>query len=118
MGAICPGNAQGGHWFFSLMSGSRIVRHCWTALPMLQEVILHICQIGHAQGMPSHITYANRWGDEISDHLKDFVDDEDDDNSSSKNDDDTYMGSGSDQDSEDDGTIISNDETASSEDDC
>ena len=120
MGAIClgpTGNAQGGHWFFSLTSGSRIVRHHWIALPMPQEVILRISQIGRAQGMPSRITYANRQGDEISDRLEDFVDDEDDGDSSSENDDDTYTESGSDQDSEDDGTIVSNDGTASSEDD-
>ena len=120
MGAIClgpTGNAQGGHWFFSLTSGSRIVRHHWTALPMPQEVILCITQIGCTQGMPSRITYANRQGDEISDRLEDFVDDEGDGDSSSESDDETYMESGSDQDSEDDGTIISNGETASSEDD-
>ena len=75
MGAIClgpTGNAQGGHWFFSLTSGCCVICHCWTALPMPQEVILHVTQIGHAQGMPSHITYANRWGDEITDCLEDF----------------------------------------------
>ena len=63
MGAIClgpTGNAQGGHWFFSLTSGCRIVHHSWTALPMPQEVILCISQIGCAQGMPSRITYTNR----------------------------------------------------------
>ena len=120
MGAIClgpTGNAQGGHWFFSLTSGSRIVHRCWTALPMPQEVILRISQIGRAQGMPSHITYANRRGDEISDHLEDFYDDKDDGDSSSESDDDTYMENSSNQDSEDDGTIVSNGETASSEDD-
>ena len=72
IGAIClgpTGNAQGGHWFFSLTSGCHVVRHCWTALPMPQEVILRVSQIGHAQGMPSCITYANRWGNEMSDRL-------------------------------------------------
>ena len=102
---------------FSLMSGSRIVCHCWTALPMPQEVILCVSQIGHAQGTPSHITYVNRGGNEISDHLEDFVDDDDDDGSLSESDDDTYTENGSDQDSEDDGTTVSNNETTSSEDD-
>ena len=76
MGAIClgpTGNTQGGHWFFSLMSRCRIIRHHWTALPMPQEVVHRITQIGHAQGMPSRITYANRWGDKISNHLEDFL---------------------------------------------
>ena len=38
MGAIClgpTGNAQGGHWFFSITSGCCIVHHHWTALPCL-----------------------------------------------------------------------------------
>ena len=76
MGAIClgpTGNAQGGHWFLSLTSGSRIIHHCWTPLPMPQEVVHRITQIGHAQGMPSRITYTNRRGDEISDRVEDFL---------------------------------------------
>ena len=120
MGAIClgpTGNAQGGHWFFSLTSGYCIACHHWTALPMPQEVILCMSQIGRAQGMPSHITYANRCVDEISNRLEDFFDDDDDDGSSSESDDDTYMENGSHKDSEDDGTTISNDETTSSDDD-
>ena len=51
MGAIClgpTGNTQGGHWFFSLMSRCRNIRHHWTALPMPQEVVHRITQIGHA----------------------------------------------------------------------
>ena len=120
MGAIClgpTGNAQGGHWFFSLTSGCRIVHHCWTALPMPQEVILRVSQIGHAQGMPSRITYANRRGDEISDRLEDFFDDDDDDGSLSESDDDAYTENRSHQDSEDDATTVSNDETTSFDDD-
>ena len=120
MGAIClgpTGNAQGGHWFFSLTSGCRVVRHHWIALPMPREVILCKSQIGRAQGMPSRITYANRWGDEISDLLEGFFDDDDDDGSSSESDDDTYTENGSHQDSEDDGTTVSNNETTSSGDD-
>ena len=75
MGAIClgpMGNTQRGHWLFSLTSGCRVVHHCWTALPMPQEVILCVSQIGHAQGIPSCITYVNRRGEEISNHLEDF----------------------------------------------
>ena len=119
MGAIClgpMGNTQRGHWFFSLTSGCRIVHHRWTALPMPQEVILCMSQIGHAQGMPSRITYANRQGNEISDRLEDFFDDDDDDGSSSGSDDDTYTENRSHQDSEDDRTTVSNDETTSSDD--
>ena len=90
-GAICrgpTGNAQGGHWFFSLTSGCHIVHHCWTALPIPQEVIFRNSQIGRAQGMPSCVTYVNRWGDEISDHLEECFDDND--AGSSDSDEDTY----------------------------
>ena len=117
MGAIClgpMGNAQGGHWFFSLTPGCRVVCHCWTALPMPQEVFLRVSQIGRTQVMPSRITYANRQGDEISDRLEDFFDE--DDASSSESDDDTYTENWSHQDSEDDETTVSNDETTSSDD--
>ena len=116
MGAIClgpMGNTQGGHWFFSLTSGCRIVHHRWTALPMPQEVILHVSQIGHAQEMPSHITYVNRRGDEISNRLEDIFDD--DDAGSSESDDDTYTENTSHQYPKDDETSISDDETTSSD---
>ena len=116
--AMClgpTGNTQGGHWFFSLTSGCCVVRHRWIALPMPQKVIVHVSQIGHAQGMPSHITYANRRDDEISDRLEDFFDD--DDARSSDSDDDTYTENDSHQYSEDDKTTVSNDETTSSDDD-
>ena len=118
MGAIClgpMGNAQGGHWFFSLTSGCCIVHHHWTALSKPQKIIVCVSQIGHAQGMPSRITYANRRGNEISDCLEDFFDDND--ARSSDSDDDTYTENSSHQYSEDDKTTISNDETTSSDDD-
>ena len=109
MGAIFlgpMGNAQGGHWFLSLTSGSRIIRHSWTPLPMPQEVVHCITQIGCAQGMPSHITYTNRCGDEISDRLEDFFDDSDTDSTDSE--DDTYVIG-----TDDDALSVSDDETAS-----
>ena len=118
MGAIClgpTGNAQGGHWFFSLTSGCHVVCHCWTALPMPQEVILCVSQIRHAQGMPSHITYANRQGNEISNRLEGVFDDNN--AGSSESNDDTYMENASHQYPEDDETSVSNDETTSSDDD-
>lgn len=49
MGSIClgpTGNIQGGHWFMSLTSGDRVVRHRWTELPMPQEVIARVSAIG------------------------------------------------------------------------
>ena len=113
MGAIClgpTGNAQGGHWFLSLTSGSHIIRHRWTSLPMPQEVFHCITQISRAQGMPSRITYANRRGDEISDHLENFLDDND--IASTDSEDDSYV-TGTDNDA----SSVSDDETTSTSND-
>ena len=81
---------------------------------MPQKVILCVSQTRHAQGMPSRITYVNRWGDEISDCFEEFFDDID--ARSSESDYDTYMENASHQYPEDDETSISNDETTSSDD--
>jgi len=70
MGAIClgpSGNRQGGHWFMSLTSGSRVTRYRWTELPMPTDVINRVNQVGLSQGMKSSLTYSNRQGDEIAD---------------------------------------------------
>ena len=116
MGAIClgptgnTGNAQGGHWFLSLTSRSRIIHHRWTLLPMPQEIVHRITQIGCTRGMPSCITYANRCGDEISDRLEDFFDDSVTDLTESK--DETSV-TGTDGDD----SSVSNDETTSTSND-
>mmetsp|Transcript_13154 Transcript_13154/g.17311 ORF Transcript_13154/g.17311 Transcript_13154/m.17311 type:complete len:154 (-) Transcript_13154:1045-1506(-) len=60
MGAIClgpSGNQQGGHWFISLSSGSRVVRHQWTELPMPAEAIQRVNDIGQQQHMPTKLTF-------------------------------------------------------------
>jgi hypothetical protein len=36
------GNAQGGHWFYSLATGRMLDRQKWTPLPMPAEVIARI----------------------------------------------------------------------------
>ena len=75
-GAIClgpSGNQQGGHWFLCLSSGARILRHRWTHLPMPREVIDRVNAIGIRQRMPSKLTYANRYGNEIEDTLDDIT---------------------------------------------
>jgi Reverse transcriptase (RNA-dependent DNA polymerase) len=74
LGAIClgpTGNAQGGHYFFSLTSGSRIIRHRWTSLPMPDDAIQRVNQIGRQQGMPSTVTFSDRFGNELLDTLQD-----------------------------------------------
>ena len=84
---------------------------------MPQEVVHHITQIGHAQGMPSRITYTNQQGDEISDCLEDFFDDND--AASTDSDDDTYVTSHSHSDTNDDAlsVSVSDDETMSTSND-
>ena len=79
LGAICLGltcNRQGGHWFMSLTTGGRITRHQWTPLPLPQDAVRRVVAIGHQQGMPSVITYANQHGHEICDGLDEIYDDE------------------------------------------
>ena len=85
MGAIClgpTGNRQGGHWFLSLTSGSRVRRNHWTDMPMPQDVIARVNAIGLRQKMPSKITYANRYGNEIEDTLEQISHDYDSDDDS------------------------------------
>ena len=90
MGAIClgpTGNRQGGHWFLSLTSGSRVRRNHWTAMPMPQDVIARVNAIGLRQKMPTKITYANRYGNEIEDTIDEISHDY------SSDDDSTYASS-------------------------
>ncbi|KAG7352856.1 reverse transcriptase RNA-dependent DNA polymerase [Nitzschia inconspicua] len=78
LGAIClgpTGNSQGGHYFMSLTSGERIIRHRWTPLPMPEEAIARVSQIGRRQGMPSTLAFSNRHGAEIMDQVADVVED-------------------------------------------
>ena len=90
LGAIClgpNGNRQGGHYFMSLTSGSRITRHRWTELPMPKDVINRVTQMGREQKMPTTITISNRHGREIVDSLEEVQDDD------SSNSSDSYLGS-------------------------
>jgi len=68
------GNQQGGHWFFCLSFGSRILRHCWTELPPA-EVCQRVNAIGLSQRIPTCLTYANRYGHKIQDNLNKLSDD-------------------------------------------
>ena len=77
LGAIClgpTGNQQGGHWFLSLTSGARIIRHRWTSLPAPREVICRVNSMGKRQDMPSTLTFANRARTEIRDTVRDLYD--------------------------------------------
>ena len=93
LGAIClgpTGNQQGGHWFLSLTSGARIIRHRWTSLPAPREVIRRVNSMGKHQGMPNTLTFANRVGTEICDAVRDLYDNVSDEGSEFDDDDDSY----------------------------
>ena len=56
------GNAQGGHYFFSLTTGRRLNRNHWTSVPMPAEVIERVHELAkRAPGIPM-IEFANRAG--------------------------------------------------------
>ena len=93
LGAIClgpTGNQQGGHWFLSLTSGARIIRHRWTSLPAPHEVICQVNSMGKRQDMPSILTFANRAGTEIWDAVHDLYDNVSDEGSEFDGDNESY----------------------------
>ncbi len=60
VGAIClgpTGNIQGAYKFLNLRTGKRITHRCWTALPMPQEVIDRVNQLGKADAKPELLTF-------------------------------------------------------------
>ena len=93
LGAIClgpTGNQQGGHWFLSLISGARIIRHRWTSLPPSREVIRCVNSMGRRQHMPSTLTFANWVRTEIRDAVRDLYDNVSDEGTEFDGDDDSY----------------------------
>ena len=90
IGAICLGpcgNALGGHYFMSLVTGERISRHRWTPLPMPRDVIDRVSSIGRRQNMPSTLSFADRHGRAVHETLDDL---HPDDMPDSDDEDDTY----------------------------
>ena len=80
IGAIClgpSGNEQGGHYFLSLRTGRRLLRNHWTALPMPDDAILRVSQLGREQNMPKTLTFADRYGHEFPDIEQEIDDDHD-----------------------------------------
>ena len=70
VGAIClgpTGNAQGSYKFLNLRTGKLIKRRKWTELPMPDEVIKRVNQLGKADGMPELLTFYDRKGEQIGD---------------------------------------------------
>ena len=65
LGAIClgpTGNSQGSYKFMNLRTGRRITRRKWTNLPMPQEVIDRVNELGKTDGLPELLTFYDRKG--------------------------------------------------------
>jgi len=70
VGAIClgpKGNRQGSFKFLSLRTGKLISCRKWTPLPMPQEVIDRVNQLGKADNQPELLTFYDRKGRIIGD---------------------------------------------------
>ena len=117
-GGIClgpTGNDQGTHYFISLATGERINGTNWTTMPMPEEVVRRINEMGKNQGFPKTLTFADRHGNEIMDSLDEveqWPDDDEDyiptEDSSVDNSDDLWYDEESDADSENGGSTIPN----------
>ena len=70
VGAIClgpVGNLQGSYKFMNLRTGKIFKPTKWTVLPMPQEVIDRVNQLGAADGQPELLTFFDRKGELIGD---------------------------------------------------
>jgi hypothetical protein len=56
------GNIQGSYKFLNLRTGKRIPRRRWTSLPMPQEVIDRVNELGKADKQPELLTFYDRKG--------------------------------------------------------
>ena len=73
------GNAQGGCWFLSLVTGRRLHRLAWTVLPMPAEVIDRVHTIARRDKANKILTFTARDGTVIEDEDEAGVDTDDDD---------------------------------------
>ena len=60
------GNVQGGYKFMSLKTGKAITRHSWDSIPITDQVITRVNQIGKDQ--PEIFVFTNRKGQRIGDN--------------------------------------------------
>jgi hypothetical protein len=70
-------NEQGGYYFMSLSMGRRFLQNRWMELPMPNDAIAHVGELGHQQGMPKTLTFADQHGHEIHDDADDVDHDHD-----------------------------------------
>ena len=73
------GNAQGGHYFYSLTLGKRLHRTQWTELPMPADVIDRMHKLSRRDLELTPLEFADRAGVLIPDDDDDMDDDDDDD---------------------------------------
>ena len=74
VGAIClgpKGNLSGTYKFMSLRTGKIITPISWTKLPMSQEVIDRVNEMGAADGQPELLTFSDGRGNNFGDFLQD-----------------------------------------------
>ena len=86
------GNAQGGHWFYSLTTGRMLDRKHWTALPMPTEVITRMNVLAKNGHVGMHFTNMRN---------EEYVADDEDDTSESDDDSDYTDDSSTDGDDDD-----------------
>ena len=82
------GNAQGGHWFYSLTTGRMLDCHHWTPLPMPHDIIERIHTLARAN--QAGMNFTNMRNEIYADFEYDDPDISDSDDSSSARDDDDY----------------------------
>jgi hypothetical protein len=87
------GNAQGGHWFYSLTTGRMLDRMRWTPLPMPADVIARVATL--AKNNPVGLNFTNMRNEPYEDIDSDDDSDDDDsdydsDDTDSAGDDDDY----------------------------
>ena len=61
----------------SLMTGWWLLHDHWTELPMPHDAITRVRHLGHVQGMPKSLTFADWYGFEFHDAVDDVDDDHD-----------------------------------------
>ncbi len=117
------GNAQGGHYFYSLTTGRRLNPNHWTTLPMPADVITRVHQMSRDPLALTAIEFADRAGvplteeDDERDGDVDNERDDDDDDYDLDVDDDNIAGvdTSDDNDGEDDASLVAIDDANNAE---
>ncbi len=90
------GNAQGGHWFYSLATGRMLDRRRWTPLPMPSDMIARVTAL--AKTNPIGMNFTNMRNEDVYDDDASNSDDDSDDDSDYDSDDEESVGDDDDYD--------------------